>query len=115
LVGIALILFYSLLLSISEQLNFAIAYLIASVATIALIVVYAHSIFRNKTQTGILASILALLYVFLYVVLQLEDIALLIGSIGLFVILGIIMFVSRKITWYKSAETEGLDEDAASL
>lgn len=111
LVGIALILFYSLLLSISEQLNFAIAYLIASIATIALIVVYAHSIFRNKTQTGILASILALLYIFLYVVLQLEDIALLIGSIGLFVILGIIMFVSRKISWYKPTETVNSNSD----
>lgn len=105
LVGIALILFYSLLLSISEQLNFGVAYLIASMATITLIVVYAHSIFKNKTQTGILASILAILYIFLYVVLQLEDIALLIGSIGLFVILGIIMFVSRKINWYKQDST----------
>ncbi|GHT12360.1 cell envelope integrity protein CreD [Bacteroidia bacterium] len=97
LVGIALILFYSLLLSISEQLNFAIAYLIAGSATIALITTYAHSVFRNKTQTGILAFILCVLYIFLYVVLQLEDIALLIGSIGLFIILGIIMYVSRKI------------------
>lgn len=105
LVGVALILFYSLLLSISEQLNFGLAYLIASFATIALIVIYAQSIFKNKIQTGILATILAVLYVFLYVVLQLEDIALLIGSIGLFIILGIIMFVSRKINWYKPTET----------
>ena len=52
-------------------------------------------------QTGILASILGVLYTFLYVVLQLEDIALLIGSIGLFIILGIIMFFSKKIVWYK--------------
>jgi inner membrane protein len=101
LVGIALILFYSLLLSISEQLNFALAYLIAGIATITLIATYAHSIFKNRTQTGILALILCILYVFLYVVLQLEDVALLIGSIGLFSILGIIMFVSRKIKWYK--------------
>lgn len=115
LVGIALILFYSLLLSISEQLNFAIAYLIASLATIALIVLYAHSIFRNKTQTGILASILALLYVFLYVVLQLDDIALLIGSIGLFFILGIIMFVSRKISWYKPAENESVEGETTNI
>jgi inner membrane protein len=99
LVGIALILFYSLLLSISEQINFAVAYLIAGLATITLITTYAYSIFRNKTQTGILAFILSVLYVFLYVVLQLEDIALLIGSIGLFIILGIIMYVSRKINW----------------
>lgn len=104
LVGIALILFYSLLLSISEQINFAVAYLIASIATIGLIGVYAHSIFKNKMQTTVLASILSILYVFLYVVLQLEDVALLIGSIGLFIILGFIMFFSRKISWYKNAE-----------
>ena len=104
LVGIALILFYSLLLSISEQINFGVAYLIASIATIGLIVIYAHSIFKNKMQTGILGVILSVLYIFLYVVLQLEDIALLIGSVGLFIILGVIMFVSRKISWYKNSE-----------
>jgi inner membrane protein len=101
LVGIALILFYSLLLSISEQINFAVAYLIAAAATIGLITIYAHSIFKSGIQTGILAFILCLLYVFLYVILQLEDIALLVGSVGLFTILGVIMFVSRKITFYK--------------
>ena len=106
LVGIALILFYSLLLSISEQINFAIAYLIASVATILLICAYAQSIFKNIGQTGILALILSLLYVFLYVILQLEDVALLIGSIGLFIILGIIMYLSRKIRWYKQENGE---------
>ena len=104
LVGIALILFYSLLLSISEQLNFGVAYLLASIATIGLITIYAHSIFKNKMQTGILATILSVLYIFLYVVLQLEDIALLIGSVGLFIILGIIMYFSRKINWYKNTE-----------
>ncbi|MDR2914831.1 MAG: cell envelope integrity protein CreD [Tannerella sp.] len=101
LVGIALILFYSLLLSISEQINFAIAYLIASVATIGLISAYAHSIFKSKMQTGILTTLLCGLYTFLYVILQQEDGALLIGSIGLFVILGVIMYVSRKINFYK--------------
>ena len=101
LVGFALILFYSLLLSISEQINFGTAYLIASIATIGLITAYTHSIFKNKIQTGALTGMLCLLYIFLYVVLQLEDVALLIGSIGLFVILGTIMFFSRKISWYK--------------
>lgn len=102
LVGIALILFYSLLLSISEQLNFGWAYLIASFATITLISTYAGSIFKNKTQTGILTVFLTVLYVFLYIVLQLEDVALLIGSIGLFIILGLIMYFSKKINWYKT-------------
>lgn len=104
LVGIALILFYSLLLSISEQINFGIAYLVASIATIGLITAYTHSIFKNKMQTGGLAAMLCMLYIFLYAVLQLEDIALLIGSVGLFIILGIIMFFSRKINWYKQEE-----------
>ncbi|MDR0834480.1 MAG: cell envelope integrity protein CreD [Candidatus Symbiothrix sp.] len=104
LVGIALILFYSLLLSLSEQINFAVAYLISSIATIALITGYASGIFKNKKQTGILALILSILYLFLYVVLQLEDVALLIGSVGLFIILGIIMYFSQKIKWYKPEE-----------
>lgn len=79
---------------------------IASLATIALISSYAHSIFKNKTQTAILGIFLTVLYVFLYIVLQLEDVALLIGSIGLFIILGIIMYFSKKISWYKQDEIE---------
>lgn len=106
LVGIALILFYSLLLSLSEQLNFALAYFIASVATIGLITAYAYSIFKNKIQTGILTIILTGLYAFLYVILQLEDRALMIGSIGLFLILAVIMYISRKISWYKPGKEE---------
>ncbi|MDL2278859.1 cell envelope integrity protein CreD [Parabacteroides sp. OttesenSCG-928-G07] len=104
LVGVALIIFYSLLLSISEQLNFGMAYLIASIATIGLITIYTQSIFKNKMQTSVMTFVLCLLYLFLYVVLQLEDIALLIGSIGLFIILAIIMYFSRKISWYKPEE-----------
>jgi len=104
LVGIALILFYSLLLSISEQISFGWAYCIASIATIGLITLYTKSIFKSWKQTGILTFTLCLLYIFLYVVLQLEDIALLIGSVGLFIILAVIMYCSRKITWYKTEE-----------
>ena len=105
LVGMALVLFYSLLLSISEQLNFAVAYLVSSIAIIGLITAYAYSIFKNKTQTILLTALLCGLYIFLYVILQLEDMALLIGSVGLFVILGVIMFVSRKINFYKQDDT----------
>lgn len=101
LVGIALILFYSLLLSLSEQLSFGLAYLLAGIATIGLIVVFAHKIFKNRKQTGILALILTILYIYLYVILQLEDVAMLIGSIGLFIILAIIMFLTQRIKWYK--------------
>ena len=101
LVSAALIVFYTLLLSLSEHIAFGWAYLIASLATISLVTAYTYSIFNNKTQTLILSGSLAGLYIFLYTTLQLEDIALLIGSIGLFLILSVIMYISRKINWYK--------------
>ena len=97
LVSIAIILFYSLLLSISEQINFQIAYLIASSATILLITTYSHTIFKKISQTLVLFFILCGLYLFLFVTLQLEDMALLIGSVGLFLILAVVMYFSRKI------------------
>ena len=97
LVGIALILFYSLLLSLSEQIGFGWSYLVASAATILLITVYFYSLIKQKPATFILAGIMFILYAFLYIILQLEDLALLFGSIFLFVILGVIMFVSNKI------------------
>ena len=101
LVGFALVLFYSLLLSLSEQIGFGYAYLISTLSIIGLILVYAYSVFRNITQTAFLGLVLSGLYIFMFVVLQLEDIALLIGSIGLFFILAIIMYISGKIKWYK--------------
>jgi len=97
LVGIALILFYSLLLSLSEQIGFGWAYLTASAATIAMITVYFYSLIKQRLVTFILAGILIVLYAFLYIILQIEDFALLFGSIFLFLILGVIMFVSNKI------------------
>ena len=96
LVGIALILFYSLLLSLSEQIGFGWAYLTASAATILMTTVYFYSLIKQKRATFILAGIMIILYSFLYIILQVEDFALLFGSIFLFVILGVIMFVSNK-------------------
>jgi inner membrane protein len=97
LVGIALILFYSLLLSLSEQIGFGWAYLTASAATILMITVYFYSLIKQKYSTVILSGILFILYAFLFTILQIEDFALLFGSIFLFVILGVIMFVSNKL------------------
>jgi inner membrane protein len=97
LVGMALVLFYSLLLSLSEQIGFGWAYVAAGAATIAMITVYFYSLIKQKAATGILAGILLILYAFLYIILQMEDLALLFGSLFLFVILGVIMFVSNQI------------------
>ena len=100
LVGFAVCLFYVLLLSISEQLSFGRAYLIGSVAIISLISFYAKHIFRNGKLTLIFSGLLTLLYGFFYSLLQLEDYALLLGSIGLFIILATIMYLTRKVDWY---------------
>ena len=100
LIGLALVLFFSLLLSLSEQIGFDKAYFVASSAIILMVVMYAQSILKNMRLTGIIAGILILLYGFIYIILQLENMALLFGSIGLFVILALVMFISRKIDWY---------------
>jgi inner membrane protein len=99
LIGIALILFYSLLLSISEFLTFNIAYLISCIATIGLIFAFSKSLFILKQPALALAAILSILYGFIFIIIQLEDTALLIGSIGLFLILATTMYISRKVNW----------------
>ena len=101
LIGIALIVFYTLLLSFSEHMNFGFSYLIACVMTIAMIVVFMASITKDKKTALGIGLLLAVLYAFVYVLLQLESYALLVGSVGLFIILGIAMFATQKIDWYK--------------
>ena len=100
LVGIALVVFYTLLLSISEYLNYNVAFIISAMATILLIAGYLKAILKSNKLTLLISSILFILYAFIFVIIQLQDFSLLIGSVGLFVILGLIMFYSRKIDWY---------------
>lgn len=100
LVGLALCLFYVLLLSISEYLNFNYAYLLASFATISLIALYVKSVFNQWKIAGIFAAVLGLLYTFVFVLIQLHETALLVGSLGLFLLLATIMYYSRRISWY---------------
>jgi inner membrane protein len=100
LVGIALVVFYTLLLSISEYLNYNVAFIISAVATILLIAGYLKAILKSNKLTLLISGILFILYAFIFVIIQLQDFSLLIGSVGLFVILGLIMFYSRKIDWY---------------
>lgn len=100
LVGFALIVFFTLLLSISEQLNFNLAYLVSAMATLILVTGYVKAILKNTKIALMVAGILALLYSFIFVIIQLEDMALLIGSIGLFIVLSTVMYLSRKIDWY---------------
>ena len=100
LVGIALILFYTLLLSFSEHLTFLVSYLIASAMTVALITLFMRAVLRNTRAALAIGGLLVLLYAFIYILLQLESYALLVGSVGVFVILAIAMYASQKIEWY---------------
>jgi inner membrane protein len=106
LVGAALCLFYVLLLSISEHVAFGLAYLVAAVPTVLVIGGYAAAILQGKGRALVLTLVLAGLYGYLYVLLQLEDYALLLGSTGLFVILAAVMYLTRKINWYGGRKAE---------
>ena len=107
LVGSALCLFYVLLLSISEHIPFGVAYGIASAGIIVLISGYSLAILRGKRRALAMSGMLVLLYGYLYVLLQAEDYALLLGSIGLFVILALVMFLTRKVDWYSPRMGKG--------
>jgi inner membrane protein len=100
LIGLAIVIFYTLLLSASEHTRFGIAYLIASTGVLGLVTAYAKTIVKSASVTAMMAGMLAALYGYLYILLQLEDYALLMGSIGLFVILALVMYMTRKIEWY---------------
>ncbi len=99
LTGCAILLFYTLLLSISEYLPFGWAYLITSIAIIAMIGVYFWSFIRALKPTLLCVGVLVILYTFLYLILQMDTFPLLVGSIFLFIVLGIVMYLSRKLTW----------------
>lgn len=101
LIGAAMIVYYTLLLSFSEQVGYNIAYLIASVATVGLVTLFIASLLKNKGAAGIFALILSIIYAFIFVIIQLEDLALLMGSVALFVIIALLMYFSRKIDWDK--------------
>lgn len=100
LVGVSLIVFYTLLLSISEHLKFNLAFIVSAIATLSLIAGYVRAILKSGKLTMLITGILTVLYSFIFVIIQLQDYALLIGSIGLFIILGLVMYFSRKIDWY---------------
>lgn len=107
LVGLALCLFYILLVSISEHSNFNFAYGLSAAGIVSMITLYSMSVFKAKKLTLLLVTTLSGIYGFLFVTLQLADYALLMGSIGLTVILAATMYFTRNINWYKlNIETE---------
>lgn len=106
LIGAAMTIYYTLLLALSEQMGFNMAYILASVATIGLIGTFIWSLLKNSKAALLFAGILSMFYGFIFVILQLQDMALLVGSVGLFVIIATLMYLSQKISWEQNKEEE---------
>jgi len=100
LIGLALIIFYSMLLAISEYLLFQYSYLISGVLVISLISLYTKSVYKDRAIVMSISTMLILFYGFVYVLLQMEDYSLLLGNFALFLILAAIMFFTRKVNWF---------------
>jgi inner membrane protein len=99
-VGFALCIFYLLLLSLAEHVGFDRAYAAAAFCTIALLSWYWTWVLNGVGKGIVMGAVLVALYGFLYLLLRLEDYALLAGSIGLFVMLALVMFLTRRVDWF---------------
>jgi len=101
LIGAAMVVYYTLLLSFSEQIGYNYAYLLSSVSTITLIAVFVASLLKNRGMAYLFALILSIFYGFIFIIIQLEELSLLFGSVALFIIIAVLMYFSRKINWDK--------------
>lgn len=103
LLGAAMLMFYMLLVSISELLTFNAAYLISALMVISLIAAYTYFVITKRKSLifsiGITA-LLAILYAYFYTLLILSDISLFAGSTGMFFIIALIMYLTRNVNWY---------------
>lgn len=111
LIGTAILIFYTLVLSLSEHMHFNYAYILSAASVTLIISGYAKAIIPNSRFALTILGILAILYGYLFIVLQLEDYALMLGSIGLLIIVTIVMYVTRKINWYE-IETAQRENDS---
>jgi len=100
LIGFALVIFYTLLLSFAEHIRFGLAYVIASLAIVLMIGWFAKSVMGSAKLGYSTGGVVALLYGFIYILLQMQDFTLMAGSIGLFVILALFMYFSKSVDWY---------------
>jgi inner membrane protein len=102
LVSLGLVLFFSLLNSLSEQVGFNIAYLISAVATIIMITLFTRSLFFERKSAFVVFGMLVILYSFIFILLSLNDFAYLAGNIGLFLLLSVVMMLAGKIKIFRS-------------
>lgn len=100
LAGIANMVYYLLLLSLSEHIPFSMAYLASAVAVGLMVFLYSWSLFKDVKKAWYMGPVMGVSYLYLFITLQSEDWALLIGAVGAFAVTGLIMFVTRNINWY---------------
>jgi inner membrane protein len=96
-IGFALCIFYALLLSLSELIGFNPAYTVASVVIVGLIATYIHAIVRSRLLTALCGGVLAVVYGSLFIMLQLEELALLMGTILLLVLCAVVMALTHRL------------------
>jgi inner membrane protein len=106
LVGAALIIYYTLLLSFSEHMGYDVAYLIASISTVVLISLYSTTFLKKRSLVLLFSALLVVFYSFIFVIILQQDFSLLLGSIGLFIIVGLLMYFSRKVKWYEDVKVQ---------
>jgi len=104
LVGFANCLFFLLLLTLSEYIGFVGAYVLSAAASICLIGGYAAAILRARARAAVCVAVLLTLYAFVFMTLRAQNFALLAGSIGLWVVLGALMYFTRQVDWHATAE-----------
>ncbi|MFY0591623.1 cell envelope integrity protein CreD [Roseivirga sp.] len=109
LVGLTLTIFYTLLLSLSELVGFSSAYWIAAGIIITMLTLYSLSLLKSKKLAGFMLLFFTLIYAFIFIILRMEDFSLLVGSFGLLFVLGICMYLSRKVDWYNISNKQKLE------
>jgi len=114
LVGMAQIIFYLLLLSFSERIGFDLSFLVAGAATVILLSANAGWIFDSRLQGFRALGCFSLLYSLIYVLLRLEDEALMVGAIASFLAVAAAMYFTRKIDWYGSLTATAVAEVGAA-
>lgn len=100
LIGVALVIFFTLLIGLVEHIPFNLSFWISSLSVTLLVSLYAWNLFGRLRDATIIFALLASIYLFMFVTVQMEDYALLMGAVGLFLIITITMYATRKIDWY---------------
>ncbi|MEL6871623.1 MAG: inner membrane CreD family protein, partial [Pseudomonadota bacterium] len=104
LVGLALVIFYVLLIGTAEHIGFDAGYTLAAAATATLIGTYFGSVVRSRSRGFALFSLIGTIYALLYLLLRIEDYALLVGSVAAFLCIATVMFVTRNIDWSRGID-----------